>query len=513
MHRPSVWVRGVLLFLPLSAFASPVLAPVISLAGVSLSLLYVGTFVRVLFEGMVAVPSPIPVLHQPVGVATDNEETAWRQYFFGQALADLRGTLKEARDRLLGQTRQVRRRIERGPLDNTSGFTQMVGALLSVIFVLAVCTAAFVTAAVMVFYVAMVLLLQAGARVMIAVLRTVDSALLRLRRIRMTCPSCYERVPYPSYDCPSCARRHRDVRPGRYGVFRRVCYCTQRMPTLLLLGSHQHDAFCPYCKNSLARRAGTAAEFVLPFFGAGNAGKTRLMLALVSALQHAAGRSGAEVEFADADTEQRVAALLPTIRRDRDTTITITSLPRAYSIHVAPRKGAPRFLHLFDAAGERFNTSEAVQDLRYMKAARSFVFVLDPLSVDAFWEKELAEHERRRLAPRRAMTRSPEFVFQQTLQNVEAMGVVTKQSRLAIVISKADLIRDVSTVSEMGNDSDHLTAWLAGVGLGNLRRSVQHAFADSRFFLTEAVVNDDGEVDDSVHSLLEWLFERERIRL
>ena len=38
--------------------------------------------------------------------------------------------------------------------------------------------------------------------------------------IRMVCPHCYERVPYPAYACPgpACARRHQDIRPGRFGT-------------------------------------------------------------------------------------------------------------------------------------------------------------------------------------------------------------------------------------------------------------------------------------------------------
>ena len=120
-----------------------------------------------------------------------------------------------------------------------------------------------------------------------AALRGVDSAVLRIRNIRMVCPHCYERVRYPAYACPgrACTRRHQDVRPGRFGILRRRCQCGTRMKTLLLFGSAQMDAYCPHCGKSLEHRPGKAPEIVLPFFGAAGAGKTRLLFSMVAQLR------------------------------------------------------------------------------------------------------------------------------------------------------------------------------------------------------------------------------------
>src|SRR5437764_8775248 len=120
-----------------------------------------------------------------------------------------------------------------------------------------------------------------------ATLRGADSALLRVKNIRMVCPACSERVPYPGYVCPGagCARRHRDVRPGRFGIMRRRCRCGTRMSTLLLFGSSRMAAFCPYCGHPLEHRPGEAPETVLPFFGATGAGKTLLLFRIITLLQ------------------------------------------------------------------------------------------------------------------------------------------------------------------------------------------------------------------------------------
>ncbi len=59
-------------------------------------------------------------------------------------------------------------------------------------------------------------------------------------------------------------------------------------------------------------------------------------------------------------------------------------LPKGYSLRVAPPQGAERVVHVFDAAGEVFASRERTQELRYLRIARTFLFVVDPLSVESF---------------------------------------------------------------------------------------------------------------------------------
>src|SRR6185437_14986980 len=143
-----------------------------------------------------------------------------------------------------------------------------------------------------------------------ATLRGADSALLRVKNIRMVCPACSERVPYPGYVCPDagCARRHRDVRPGRFGIVRRRCQCGTRMSTLLLFGSSRMSAFCPHCGHPLEHRPGEAPEIVLPFFGATGAGKTRLLFSIVTQLQVWTREGQLTAEFADSVTTRELDA-------------------------------------------------------------------------------------------------------------------------------------------------------------------------------------------------------------
>ena len=188
-------------------------------------------------------------------------------------------------------------------------------------------------------------------------LRFADSAVLRVKNIRMSCPSCGERVPYPGYECPDgprCTRRHRDIRPGRLGILRRRCQCGKPLPTLLLFGSAGMNAFCPRCGASLEHQPGKAPETVLPLFGAVGAGKTRLLFALVTQLQlWSQGKQEPRftVEFADAATASKLEHAGELLSPKSVTAKTPVELPRAYLIRLVTGSST-RMLQMFDPAGE-----------------------------------------------------------------------------------------------------------------------------------------------------------------
>ena len=260
-----------------------------------------------------------------------------------------------------------------------------------------------------------------SARAIGTALRGIDSVLLRIKHVKMFCPVCFERVPYPGYRCPGeCRRPHHDVRPGRFGIVRRRCQCGTPIKTLLLFGSSQMTAFCPHCDHVLEHRPGEAPEIVLPFFGAVGAGKTRLLFSVVTQLQAWDAAEKLKAEFADSVTIRELATAEGILRSGATTSATPPQLPRAHVIRLVTGKST-RILHMFDAAGERFYSAARTQELRYLGRARTFVLVIDPLSV-------------------RSTVPSPERAFHQAYQAIEAMGVRLKEARLAVVFSKADKI-------------------------------------------------------------------------
>ncbi len=386
------------------------------------------------------------------------------------------------------------------------------------------------------------------------VLRIVDSVVLRIKNIRMVCPKCYERVPYPAYECPgrACARRHHDVRPGRFGIVRRRCQCGTRMKTLLLFGSAQMDAYCPHCGTSLEHRPGRAPEIVLPFFGAAGAGKTRLLFSMVAQLRLWSEEAGRRLDRSDQETavaeqpdgdrpeaerpeaersgqkradmkraeikrvgeERFVAELADTVTVGKlknaskwlspgnATDKTPPELPRAYIVRLTTNHDA-WLLHLFDAAGEFFYTPERTQELRYFNQAKTFILVIDPLSVESFWDRLLPDQQAELKAVRSAAP-APDLAYQQAHQEIEAMGVQLSKAHLAVVFSRADLI---------DTPGDDVATWATDeLGLGNLVRSARLNFKEASFFHTAAVIADGG-MHKSVPALIRWVLASNGVNL
>lgn len=420
------------------------------------------------------------------------------QYFYGPAVADARHALRTA-------YRDCRRHWRRGTRTIGSALNQDL-ALLTWPFgiggaigmaagtaVGAVATAGFACVHLLAVGVSAALVRAAGTA-----LRIADSAVLRIKNIRMICPDCYQRVPYPGYACPGekCPRRHRDIRPGRFGILRRRCRCGEPMKTLLLFGSAGMSAFCPSCGHALEHRPGSAPEIVLPFFGAAGAGKTRLLLSIVVQLQLWSRKPGERltVDFGDTATQGRLDNARELLNPEVVTGLTPPELPRAYIIRLGTGKG-PKVLHMFDAAGEFYYSPIRTQELGFLGQARTFILVIDPLSVDAFWDRLLPEQQAD-LKAVRSVAPSPELAYQQAHQEIEAMGVRLRETRLAVVFSRADLIDEPAA---------DVAAWACGeLGLGNLVRSARLNFGQTCFFRTAAVMTG-GAIHESIPALMRWV--------
>jgi hypothetical protein len=476
---------------------------------------FLGTYVHQVRQTMVIAP-PAP-RHQPPREPEAGQQPAYRQYFFSQGWADLEWSASAAAGRCQTLTELLLRRIVKSCF--RGGDSVWVTWAFGVVGVAGVGAGAVGGALALLVALAVHAVLVCAAHVVswcgIALLRLIDTALLQVRGIRITCGACHHRVPYPAYECPGqdCSLRHTDVRPGRYGVFRRVCACGARLPTLLLLGSHRLRAFCVVCGQPLVRETGTAPEVMLPLFGATTAGKTRLMLTLVRAVSDLSAAAGARFEFADAETEERYREMLPALEPGRQTRQTVAGqLPRAYSIYVAPPAAGRRLVHVFDVAGERFVRRQRTEELRYLPRARLYLFVLDPLSIEPFW-RHLPELQRARLASFRAV-QPPEELFAQTCEQMQQMGARTRRSRLAVALSKHDLVGHLPPFAEAGGDGPALERCLVReLQLGNLVRTMRREFREVRFFATAAMLDPGGGVDASVVTLGRWLLDGEGLAM
>ena len=444
----------------------------------------------------------VVVRHQPEfelippyrpGTAENGPEPAYRQYFFGPALRDLRQVV------MLGEQR-ARARVEtHADRINTSTFTAPrisviftwpIGVTLWVALVAGAAAGALLGAVLAAVHAFIVISVQATARACTGVMRAVDALVLHAKGIHgMKCPWCYEKNSYPAYRC-ACNRLHHDIRPGRYGVFRRRCECGDRIPTLILLGSYRMNAFCVYCNRQMSDETGRYRESVLALLGGTAAGKTRLMAAMLVALEELArspdSGSGVEVTLANAETRDAYEVFSAVLDDDGHILATTGALPHARSVKLRTGRHT-RLVHIYDPAGERLVDRDRADQLRYLETARSFLFVLDPMSVPGFWDS-LTEADRSTLDRTLASRVHPQDVFDRALQRTIAMGTALRKSLLTVAVSKTDLVEHTKLFDGCRDDDEWVRWWLTRqLGLGNLVRSMDSEFREVRFFFTSAV--------------------------
>jgi len=461
---------------------------------------YLLTLARVLARRPIWLPEPSRALKLPAGA-----DPAVPQYFYGPAAADadqaVRLSYTLAKKNWNSGAKRV---LESFDADEATVFTAPLGVGCAIGMAAGTAVGAAAATACGVIQLLAVGLSAGAVRGAGTVLRVVDSGILWIKHIKMSCPVCFERVPYPGYVCPNtrCKHPHRDVRPGRFGILRRRCECGAPMKTLLLFGSARMAAFCPHCNHLLEHRPGEAPEVVLPFFGAAGAGKTRLLFSVVTQLQEWGEENELTAEFADSVTTRELAAAADILRYDQTTSATLPELPRAHVIRLITGR-TTRILHLFDAAGERFYTAERTRELGYLGKARTFILVIDPLSVDAFWQG-LTPERQTELAPLRSSAPSPELAYQQAHQAIEGMGVNLQAARLAVVFSKAD---------KTGPPDGDVADWAdRDLRLGNLVRSARLQFKEAHFTCAAAVMTETG-MDPSIAKLVRWMLADEGVTL
>lgn len=337
---------------------------------------------------------------------------------------------------------------------------------------------------------------------MIGALRAVEAAIMHGRRVAVHCPTCFRPVSYPSYRCPGCRARHQRIRPGSYGLLQRRCGCGRMsLATPLLLGSHPMAAHCadPGCGAQLPGPAGAIPETVLPVLGGPGAGRTRLVTALVATLRDSTARPAVALAPADQVTAVRLADLQDDVAGGASTLPTPAEPARAYSFSVTGPARRRRLLHVLDTGG-MVNLDDQTDARRYLRVADTFLFVIDPLAIGPVWAA-LGPERQAELAARRAV-RPPKDEFDAVTQKAQEVGASLRTSRLAAVVTKADLLAGADLEDPL-DDDESIERWLGDMGQDHLTRCMRHLFGHVRFFAT-ATAGGDPEAG-SLASLARWL--------
>jgi hypothetical protein len=320
------------------------------------------------------------------------------------------------------------------------------------------------------------------------------------------CMNCLHVTPWPAYACRTCGEQHHDVMPGDLGTFFRRCgRCQTRFPTRPSRAAWHTQAVCKRaeCRQSLPDGAGAVRDIRVPVFGAVAAGKTRFLYASLSSLQLDLDRSRIRWDYLDESSRIDAERWIKEIRAGED--VQKTREGPATAINLRLREGAHAdFIHLFDAAGEQFSKpgnwdfehggrGTNFGSLRFLEDGQALAYVLDPFSVGQIHDQVAA------LAPAlvarvTSAQADPEISYAEVLNRLRGFGVPARAQRLAVIVSKTDLLRQAGL--PVPTDSDAIAGWLAENGAHNLVMAAPREFHEVRFFAVASMDATASKADD-----------------
>lgn len=348
--------------------------------------------------------------------------------------------------------------------------------------------------------------------VSIFALRGLDVAYRLVARSSAKCPECYEPTTLPSFECPSCAHTHRDIRPGRLGVVLRRCGCGAAMPTMVVRASlAKLKSRCPHCDAALTEGAGSRRTIQVPVFGTTASGKTRFMLGGAVAFEQTLASDGGALRGSTPASEAQLDSARVLIANRTNTAKTDAKLPSAFGLIAKPREGREVELHLYDAAGELFDTWDSSANLRYLQSAEGLVFVVDPLTTPA------ARAALARLGGSASVsigTGSPADSYDNAVEYLRAANAALKRKSLAVVLTKADVLLQLSVAGDIrAGDEASIRDWLTEHDLDSLLERTRLDFGAVKYFLVDSLHSTDPASPMSPFHPLDWLLRQSKVNL
>jgi hypothetical protein len=329
-------------------------------------------------------------------------------------------------------------------------------------------------------------ILIAGAWALVGVLRLLEAIRRRLRRTAYECPHDHERFPLPVYVCPGCGAEHRELVPGRWGIFRRECACQEvALPTTVIGGRQRVPQRCP-SGHPMSGLIGFAETLRIALVAGPSAGKTTYL-------------AGAMLEFEEMAKEKRLAVgvleessaaygeVIGGLRQGR--------LPRKTQISGNPAlvtevqgDDRSRVLYAYDVAGESYQSADEVRNLRFLDVPSGLVLLVDPLSIQRVAEEHAAELDAARDAVRPS-AEDPVRVLERTVAALVEGGANPKEIPVAVVIGKTDAFGIGAEIESLRKSVGDRAprAWLEANGAGNFGRAVEQEFKHVKWFACSAL--------------------------
>jgi hypothetical protein len=339
-------------------------------------------------------------------------------------------------------------------------------------------------------------ILIAGAWILVGILRLAEAVRRRLRRTAYECPHDHERFALPVYVCPSCGSEHRELVPGRWGIFRRECSCQSvALPTTVLGGRQRVPQRCP-SGHPMSGLIGFAETLRIALVAGPRAGKTTYL-------------AGAMLEFEEMAAEKRLAvdvleesssAYSEVVGRLRSGRLPEKTQISGNPALVTEVQGddRSRVLYAYDVAGESYQSSDQVRGLRFLDVPSGLVLLVDPFSIPRVAEEHAAELNEARDAVRPS-PEEPIRVLERTVAALIEGGANPKDVPVAVVIGKSDAFGIGKEIDGLRSSAGEGAprAWLEAKGAGNFARAVEQEFKHVKWFACSALGRVPGAGDES----------------
>jgi len=339
-------------------------------------------------------------------------------------------------------------------------------------------------------------------------LRTWEASRREARHAHAACMNCLHVTDWPAYECPGpgCTQLHYDVMPGDLGTLYRKCgACGTTFPTLPSRAAWVAQAICKRkeCHQPLPDGAGAVRDIRVPVFGDVAAGKTRYLGASLNSLLADLDNARIKYDYLDAASRDEAERRLKAIRANAEMPKTLEGPATAINLRVREGKQSD-LIHLFDAAGEQYskpgnwdfeNVGRGTNrdSLRFLEDGQGLAYVLDPFSVDRIRDL-VANYDQAVIAEAHPAQKDPELSYTEVVNRLRGFGAQVKAQRLAVVVSKVDLLRKAGI--DVPTTSAGIAGWLADNGVHNLVMAAPQEFAEVRFFAVASTDAAPGRADD-----------------
>jgi Double-GTPase 2 len=329
-------------------------------------------------------------------------------------------------------------------------------------------------------------ILIAGAWLLVGALRLAEAARRRLRRTAYECPRDHERFPLPVYVCPSCNAEHRQLVPGRWGIFRRECECEGvALPTTVLGGRQRVPQRCP-SGHPMSGLIGYAETLRIALVAGPSAGKTTYLAGAMLEFEQMAAERHLAVDVLE-ESSAAYGEVVGGLREGR--------LPQKTQISGNPAlvtevqgDDRSRVLYAYDVAGESYQGSDEVRNLRFLEVPSGLVLLVDPLSIKRVAEEHASELNDVRDAVRPS-AEEPIRVLERTIAALAEGGANAKEIPVAVAIGKTDAFGIGKQIEGLRRSEGERAprAWLEANGAGNFIRAVEQEFKQVRWFACSAL--------------------------